>query len=446
MLEFMKWFEEVLSLRYVLVIVLCFAIPNIKCFAEHTVTADEYTMPYHISDMTLSSDSSYLCLTFMQSGRTARYGVFELESRQLTWMSETMDIERGKVEPTKYGMLVMRDWGLLWNISLIDAQRGVAVWSEPGVGGFRYDERCDMALAVKKNVKEPGLILKAFNISNGDTLWRYRIEQEFVQGMNGGMYPISDSVALVVADQLCLVSRSEGNINYCAYDEPVQGGDLPVLIRGSRIFVSDKHHVTCYNKWLHAQWTASHPTTGRCRLQKVGKYLYLINDGYIRKMLPADDRGVAPIVKQQVCKPFVACYDAESGGRQSLAYINWKQSDGALERIYVNAVFYTKDENTDDFRKIVTPTNGCFVKTDDGSIFVLNEKMKVKEGYKSGNVYHRQFLFNGYVGLLSDNDAYVASVEGKVQRHLPLGIKDMCRINKEVFYCIGDKLYSEPLQ
>lgn len=413
--------------------------------AQQEAESGSYVMPYHVSNMTLSTDSSYICITFTQTGRTARYGIFDLESRTLSWMSEEMDTERGKVSPTRYGLMVMRDWGLLWNISLIDPQRGVATWSEPGVGGFRYDERTDMALAVKKNVKEPGLILKGFNVSSGDTLWRYRINHEFVQGMNGGMYAVSDTVALVVADQLCLVSRGAGNIDYCAYDEPVQGGDMPVLVRGGRIYVSDRRHVTCYNRWLRAQWTAAHPATGRCRLQRVGKRLYLINEGYVRKMLEADDRGVAPIVKEQVCKPFIACYDSESGSKVSQAMLNWKRSDGALERIYVNAVFYAKDDDGQVFKKVQTPADGCFVKVDDGTIYVLNEKMKVKEKYTDDKVFHRYFQTSRCVGIASANEACITSPDGLLLRRLPQGTTAICRVGNEVFYTIGDAIYWESL-
>lgn len=404
-----------------------------------------YDMPYHINSMALSSDSSYVCMTFMQTGRTARYGIFDLESRQLTWMSETMDTERGRVVPTRHGLLVMRDWGLLWNISLIDAQRGTATWTEPGVGGFRYAERCDMALAVKKNVREPGLILKAFNVSNGDTLWRYRINHEFVQGMNGGMYSVSDSIALVIADQLCLVSRGQGNINYCSYDAPQPGADLPTMVTGNRIYVSDKGHLTCYDKWLEKKWSAAHPSTAHARLLRMGKRLCLINEGYIRKVLPPDHTGVSPIVNQQVCKPFIAFYDSETGSRQSLTNLDWKQSNGTLERILVNAVFYVRDDGGDGFRKIATPSNGCFVKVSDGRIYVLDEKMKIRQRYESDQIYHRQFAAPNRAAIVCNGDAYVITPDGRPITHLPQGTTSVFRIGKEIFYSIGDTLCCAPL-
>ena len=406
---------------------------------------DRYVMPYHISDMTLSTDSSYICLKFTQTGRTARYGIFDITSRTLSWVSEEMDTERGKVVPTRYGLMVMRDWGLLWNISLIDPQRGVATWTEPGVGGFRFDEKCDMALAVKKNVREPGLILKAFNVSTGDTLWRYRIAQEFVQGMNGGMYAVGDTMAVVIADRLCLISHREGNLNYWPYEEPLQGADMPVMVRGGKIYVADKRNLTCYDRWLRPVWSASHPTTGKCRLQRVGKRLYLINDGYVRKMLEADERGVAPIVKQQVNKPFIACYDIESGSKIHMNYIDWKKSDGVLERIHVNAVFYVRNDAGDGFRKVETPGNGCFVKVSDGSIYILNEKMKVSERYGEERIFHRCFLTSDRMGLTSDNEAYIATPDGQPLRRLPQGTSAICRIGNEVFYSIGDNLCWEGL-
>ncbi len=427
---------------YVLCAMMLFVIRGV---AQVGTTAERFDMPYHVNSMSLSSDSSYICMTFMQSGRTARYGIFDLKSRQLTWMSETMDTERGRVVPTRYGLLVMHDWGLLWNISLIDAQRGTATWTEPGVGGFRYAERTDMALAVKKNVREPGLILKAFNVSNGDTLWRYRINHEFVQGMNGGMYSVSDTVALVIADQLCLVSRGQGNIDYCSYDTPQQGADLPTMITGNKIYVSDRKHLKCYDKWLEEIWSASHPAAAHARLQRIGKRLCLINEGYVKKVLPPDNTGVSAIVNQQVCKPFIAFYDRETGKRQSLAYLDWKPSDGTLERILVNAVFYVKQEGSDGFRKVVTPSDGCFVKVNDGTIYVLDEKMKIKEKYTDDKVFHRYFHTSRCIGISSVNDAYIATPEGKPLYHLPQGTNAVCRVGNEVFYTVGDTLYWQPL-
>ena len=405
-----------------------------------------YDMPYHINSMALSSDSSYFCLTFMQTGRSARYGIFDLESRQLTWLSETMDTERGKVVPTKFGLLVMRDWGLLWNISLIDAQRGTATWTEPGVGGFRYDEQSDMALAVKKNAREPGLILKAFNVSNGDTLWRYRINHEFVQGMNGGMYSVCDTIAFVVADQLCLVSRGSGNIGYCGYDAPQPGADMPTMVKGNRIYVSDKGHLTCYDNWLTRQWSTSHPATAHARLQRIGKRLCLINEGYIRKVLPPDHTGVSPIVNEQTCKPFIAHYDAETGNRLMLKTIDWKSSNGTMERIFVNAVFYVKDDGAESFSKVTPPTDGCFVKVSDGRIYVLDDRMKIKKRYEADEIYHRQFSTSSRSAIVCNGDAYIITPEGRPTTHLPQGTSSVFRIGAEVFYTNGNVLYSASLK
>jgi len=146
-----------------------------------------------------------------------------------------------------------------------------------------------------------------------------------------------------------------------------------------------------------------------------------------------------------VCKPFIAFYDRETGKRQSLAYLDWKPSDGTLERILVNAVFYVKQEGSDGFRKVVTPSDGCFVKVNDGTIYVLDEKMKIKEKYTDDKVFHRYFHTSRCIGISSVNDAYIATPEGKPLYHLPQGTNAVCRVGNEVFYTVGDTLYWQPL-
>ena len=55
---------------YVLCAMMLFVIRGV---AQVGTTAERFDMPYHVNSMSLSSDSSYICMTFMQSGRTARY-------------------------------------------------------------------------------------------------------------------------------------------------------------------------------------------------------------------------------------------------------------------------------------------------------------------------------------------------------------------------------------
>ncbi len=397
-----------------------------------------YKLSRRIAMMYANPDSTSLCILFANPGenydKTAQVGIFDLKSRKLIYQSPMFSHREDGFKVLDKGILISFQQGRQYSLRLID-WNGNEVWKEDGALGFIYKNEVDLGLVLRDTGTGSAVEINGISLRTGDILWSEQVDYDFVRNIRG-IRQFSNSTVLLLSDKLYKYGRKNGLLAEHKYKTSPQGANASIVVSDHHAYMTDWKNLTCFDKNLAAVWSVSHPAMARNELIDEGKTLKLINYGYVKS-----DAKIMPI--HHLNKPYIACYDKQSGQQLSLDYMTWKKQDGLIKSIYSDTLLYVK--TGDAFRQLLVAKNNYAAVMENGDVYLLDNKLQVKEKHVDNDVYYQMFAVDDLVCIgrwcPDGHDFYLLSSEGRSIRHLPDGTTSLLLVGSQLFYSIAETLY-----
>ena len=397
-----------------------------------------YKLSHRIAMMYANPDSTSLCILFANPeeshDKTAQAGIFDPKSRKLIYQSPIFSHSAEGFKVLDKGILISSQQNRQYSFTLID-WNGNEVWKENGVLGFVYKNEVDLGLVLRDTSTGSAIEINGISLRTDDVLWSEQMDFDFVRNIRG-IHQFSKSTVLLLSDKLYKYGRKNGLLAEHKYKTSPQGANVSIVVSGDNAYMTEWKNLTCFDKNLAVVWTVSHPAMARNELIDEGKTLKLINYGYVKS-----DAKLWPI--HHLNKPFIACYDKQSGQLLSLDYIKWKKQNGLIKSIYSDTLLYVKTGDT--FRQLSVANNDYVAEMENGDVYLLNNKLQVKEKYVDHDVYYRMFGVDDMICIgrwcPDGNDFFLLSSSGRPIRHLPDGTTSLLHIGSQLLYSIAETLY-----
>ncbi|MDR1004675.1 MAG: hypothetical protein LBL97_06700 [Prevotellaceae bacterium] len=451
-----------------------------------------YTFPQRISDIALSEKGDYLCISFRETKKDqvkskGELGFYDLANRQLLW-KQPFKFTNQEIRALSEGVLTRH---VLNNkVVLRGREGGLVRWKTNLYPVYLSDS---LGIMMGYDGGPQSKALRAMSLRYGSNLWRLKVSHE--HGWNE-VAPLNNGVSLIVADDLHKIDFINGTLQTYegktgvhdtrailfqslaalagvglsiavggvgAYFVPtgnnvITGLTSNILVDDSCYFWADRNHIARLDTALHAIWQT--PITdvkaATSRLFRQDDKLYMINYGF----------GMAGRSRRKYGRPFIACYDANSGEElffnrlstkkdqiedvlrtddalfllfdDGMAYqsltdsvvniTSWNTDDHGMLQGLLPPYCYVANEDTTAFELLVPEHGNCLVYTNRGEVFRVGTDLSISANYRAEQIYVPALTLQDYLCIVNDQREDVRFVHktGMPVAHLGIPFRRGC--------------------
>ncbi|MBQ8046568.1 MAG: hypothetical protein IJ196_01405 [Prevotella sp.] len=319
------------------------------------VEADSFLLDKAAYDMHVDEQGTEACLRFRSLTKKGKWGKQTwLRAVDLTTMTPRWE---WPVEGTDYDIDMTRQGVMLTyadKVAMMQLSDGYTCWQKSLLPVY-WNDSLDIVLGYTNITSNK---VHAYRMSTGEELWTAKIAHETRWGWNDVM-PVGDDHLLVVADGICLISLTSGDLkkadaktgvvdvkrailqglaavggavvgtvisggSYVPYvygvsPNVISGLTSNILFHDSLLYVSDRTRLRCFDLELNEQWSYEWPakTASAANLFVRDQQLCMVNYGF-------GIRSGSGLTKSG--KPFIASFDLPTGTLHNFNQLSTKNN------------------------------------------------------------------------------------------------------------------------
>ncbi|MDR0895434.1 MAG: PQQ-like beta-propeller repeat protein [Prevotellaceae bacterium] len=423
-----------------------------------------YTFPQRIDNFTLSERGDYLCLNFRESTKNrvkskGELGLYDLLHRKLLW-KQPFKFTNQEIQTLSEGVLA-RNYANN-RIVLYDNVTGLERWKMDLFPVYLSDS-LGILMGYSNATSQT---LRIVQTKYGNKLWEFKVPHE--HGWNE-VFALGNGTNLIVADDLHKIDFVNGDMQVHegktgVYDTKtallqglaaVAGAGLMafsgtgyyfiptgknvitglasnLLVEDSCYFWADRNHIACLDTALNVIWQTpiTQVKAASSQLFRQGDKLYLVNYGY----------GKAQGTRRKYGRPFIACYDANSGEELYFNRLSTKKDmiegamrtesalfllfdDGMAYQSLADSIVnitpwntdidgklvgmlpsfcYVANQDTTAFEQLVPEYGTCIVYNDQKEVFRVGTDLTISDRYRTEQIYLPVYTLQDYLCIVNN--------------------------------------------